>query len=97
MTPLKTLLHNAREAKGWSLQDAADMLGTTKGHLHDLEAGRSDNPTLRLVASLVIVYGLRPEAIVASAIRPTLAEREGCDYVTKPGAVCKKCGHVHAA
>lgn len=68
MTPLKTLLRNARETRGWSLQEASDMLGTTKGHLHDLEAGRSDNPTLRLVAALVIVYGLRPEAIVASVI-----------------------------
>lgn len=68
MTPLNVLLRKAREAKGWSLQEAADMLGTTKGHLHDMEAGRADNPTLRLVASLVIVYGLRPEAIVASAL-----------------------------
>jgi len=69
MSTLKDLLRNAREAKCWSLQEAADMLGTTKGHLHDLEAGRSDNPTLRLVAALVIVYGLRPEAVVASAIQ----------------------------
>lgn len=68
MTPLQTLLRKAREAKGWSLQEAADVLGTTNGHLHALEAGQSDNPTLRLVAALVIVYGLRPEAIVASVI-----------------------------
>lgn len=68
MTPLQTLLRKAREAKGWSLQEAADVLGTTKGHLHALESGQSDNPTLRLVAALVIVYGLRPEAIVASVI-----------------------------
>lgn len=68
MQPLKTLLRKAREGKGWSLQEAADMLGTTKGHLHDLESGRSDNPTLRLIAALVIVYGVRPEAVVACAI-----------------------------
>lgn len=68
MTPLQTLLRKAREGKGWTLQEAADMLGTTKGHLHDLESGRSDNPTLRLVAAIVIVYGLRPEAIIASVI-----------------------------
>lgn len=71
MTPLKTLLRQAREDRGWSLQEAAGVLGTTKGHLHDLESGRSDNPTLRLVAALVIVYGLRPEAVVASAIPST--------------------------
>ena len=61
-------LQAAREAKGWSLQEASDMLGTTKSHLHAMESGHSDNPTLRLVAALVIVYGLRPEAIVASVI-----------------------------
>lgn len=69
MTPLKTLLRNAREAKDWSLQEAANVLGTTKSHLHALESGSSDNPTLRLVAALVIVYGLRPEAVVASVIQ----------------------------
>lgn len=68
MSALASLLRNAREAKGWSLQESADMLGTTKGHLHDLESGRSDNPTLRLIAALVIVYGVRPEAMVACAI-----------------------------
>ena len=68
MTPLWAMLRKAREARGWSLQEAAEALGTTKGHLHALESGQSDNPTLRLVAALVIVYGLRPEAIVASVI-----------------------------
>jgi len=68
MTSLQTLLRKARESKGWSLQEAADVLGTTKSHLHAMESGQSDNPTLRLVAALVIVYGLRPEAIVASVI-----------------------------
>lgn len=66
MSELHALLRKARDEKNWSLQEAADMLGTTKGHLHDLESGRSDNPTLRLVAAMVIVYGLRPEAVVAS-------------------------------
>ncbi len=64
---LKALLRQARESKGWSLQEAADLLGTSKPHLHSLETGSSENPTLRLVASLVIVYGLRPEAIIATA------------------------------
>ena len=68
MSELKTLLRQARETKGLSLQEAAGMLGTTKGHLHDLESGRSDNPTLRLIAALVIVYGVRPEAMVACAL-----------------------------
>jgi transcriptional regulator with XRE-family HTH domain len=69
MSDLSALLRRARESKGWSLQESAEMLGTTKGHLHDLESGRSDNPTLRLVAAIVIVYGIRPEAIVATVTK----------------------------
>lgn len=73
MADLGTLLRTAREAKGWSLQEAADTIGSTKGHLHALETGAADNPTLRLVAAFVIAYGIRPEAIIATAT----AEKKG--------------------
>lgn len=36
------------------------------------------------------------EGLIAVLQKP-LAERDGCDYVTTPGAVCKKCWKVHAA
>jgi transcriptional regulator with XRE-family HTH domain len=68
MGTLSELLRKARESSGWSLQTAADILGTTKGHLHAMESGVADNPTLRLIARIVIVYGVRPEAIIASAV-----------------------------
>jgi len=64
---LADLLKKARADKCFSLQEAADMLGITKAHLHDMESGRSNNPTLRVIAALVIIYGLRPEAIIATA------------------------------
>lgn len=67
MTDLGTILRSAREAKGWSLQEAADTIGSTKGHLHALETGAADNPTLRLLAAFVIAYGVRPEALLACA------------------------------
>lgn len=70
MSTLGTLLRTAREGRGWSLQEAADIAGTTKGHLHALETGAADNPTLRLCAALVIVYGIRPEALIASVLPP---------------------------
>lgn len=70
MVPLKTLLKNAGEARKWSLQEAADAIGITKAHLHSMESGSSDNPTLRVVAALVIVYGLRPESLIASVLAP---------------------------
>ena len=64
---LGSILRSARDARGWSLQEAADVIGTAKGYLHDLEAGRNDNPTLRMIAAFVIAYGIRPEAIIACA------------------------------
>lgn len=69
MNELGGMLRKARESRGWSLQEAADIIGTTKGHLHALENGAADNPGLKLVAALVIVYGIRAEAVVATAIR----------------------------
>lgn len=74
MSALGNLLHKARESKGWSLQEAADIIGSTKGHLHALESGSTDNPGLKLIATLVIVYGIRPEAIVACAVLTTAKE-----------------------
>jgi len=64
---LADLLKKARADKCFSLQEAADMLGVSKAHLHDMESGHSNNPTLRVIAALVIIYGLRPEAIIATA------------------------------
>jgi transcriptional regulator with XRE-family HTH domain len=64
---LADLLKKARADKCFSLQEAADMLGVSKAHLHDMESGHSNNPTLRVIAALVIIYGLRPEAVIATA------------------------------
>lgn len=66
---LGDMLRAARETRGWSLSEAAGMLGCTKAHLHDMEAYRATNPTLRMLAAFVVVYGLRPEALIATAIR----------------------------
>lgn len=65
---LGVMLRSARETRGWSLSEAAEMLGCTKPHLHDMETHRSANPTLRMLAAFVVVYGLRPEALIATAI-----------------------------
>lgn len=43
------------------------MLGSTKAHLHDLEKGRAANPTLRLIAAFVNVYGIRARDLIATA------------------------------
>ncbi len=73
---LAQMMKLARDSRGWSLQESADMLGCTKSHLHDMEAGRSVNPTLGLIAAIVLVYGLRPEAIIATALSGRSATQE---------------------
>jgi len=64
---LADLLKKARADKCFSLQEAADMLGVSKAHLHEMEQGKTTNPTLRVIAALVIIYGIRPEAVIATA------------------------------
>lgn len=76
MSTLGELLSSARETRALSLSEAASLLGCTKSHLHDMEAGRATNPALRTIAAVVIVYGLRPEAIVATAIGGSTPEGE---------------------
>ena len=65
---LSDMLRQAREARGWTLQEAAEMLGSSKAHLHSMENGTAANPTLRTLAAVVVVYGLRPEALISTAI-----------------------------
>lgn len=61
---LDSMLRTARAAKGWSLSEAAAHLNITKSHLHDLERGRSRNPTLYTVRYICTVYGIKPDKIV---------------------------------
>ena len=70
LADLGPLLRSAREAQGLSLVEAAELLGTTKGHLHSLEIGTSGNPTLRLLTQFVVVYGISPDALIALALTP---------------------------
>lgn len=65
---LGDMLRQARTRHGWSLQEAAVLLGSTKAHLHAMEKGAAKNPTLRTLAAFVVVYGIRPEALIATAI-----------------------------
>lgn len=68
MSALGDMLRAARESRGWSLNEAGEIIGCAKAHLHALEVGQAPNPTLNLLARFVIVYGLRPEALIATAI-----------------------------
>lgn len=48
----------AREHAGYSLSAAAKMLGISKAHLWEIEAGRQTNPTLQTMLALMQCYGL---------------------------------------
>ncbi|GGP00874.1 helix-turn-helix domain-containing protein [Stakelama pacifica] len=49
-----------RAARGMTLQQVADASGITKGHVWELEKGRSANPTVRAVWSLARALAVSP-------------------------------------
>lgn len=49
---LPAKLKQLRIARGKSLQQLADDIGSSKAHLWDLETGRSTNPSLELLIKL---------------------------------------------
>lgn len=44
----------AKEKK--SLQEVADAVGSSKGHIYDLETGKASNPTFELLNKLAKLY-----------------------------------------
>lgn len=55
--PFPALIRHWREVAKLSLSKAAARAGITKAHLHELEAGRSHNPTIATLAGLAAAYG----------------------------------------
>ncbi|NHK26378.1 helix-turn-helix transcriptional regulator [Parvularcula flava] len=51
-------LGDLRRAKGESLQETADAVGTTKGHLWQLEKGNATKPAITLVQALADHFGV---------------------------------------
>lgn len=68
------LKFNRTEIYGWSLQEAAEKIGTSKSQLHELESGANKNPRLSTIAKLCEVYHIAPEQIIRCAAHQ---EREG--------------------
>jgi DNA-binding XRE family transcriptional regulator len=46
-----------RAVAGLSLSEAARRIGCSKAHLHDLESGRSANPSIALLRGIAETYG----------------------------------------
>lgn len=57
---LAVKLRALRESKGWSLADASDHIGCSKGHLHDMEKGHTFNPCVDTIIALAAAYGCPP-------------------------------------
>ena len=65
---LSEILKQGRERKGWSLDEASVVIGVSKGHLHDMENDKANNPTIRTVAAISIAYHIPAEQLVATAV-----------------------------
>lgn len=63
----------ARARMKLSLQDVADACHISKTHIHDLEQGRSTNPSAALVWNLSQLLALDPAHLLEKAAKPLLA------------------------
>lgn len=61
------LIRRAREHCGLSLSEAAELIPCTKSHLWDLERGRSNNPSIFILAGLACAYDLDLGLLATSA------------------------------
>jgi len=62
------LIKTKRIAVGLTLEEAGASAGLTKGHLHDLEAGRHANPGLYTCTRLAVALGLSVQQMAAAIL-----------------------------
>ena len=65
---LGELLKTRRNALCMSLEDVAQAAGTTRGHLHALENGHTNNPGLLLCLRLGTILDVNIRLIAAAAM-----------------------------
>jgi len=73
LSPFSSLLRSLRAKSGMSLSQASRVMKISKAHLHDLESGKSDNPTLATVSVLSLAYGVSPSTIIRVGIEKFIA------------------------
>lgn len=66
--PFPVAIRKLREQKGLSLSQAASLAGCTKPHIHEMERGRSINPTAKMLSGLARAYGVSPATLLRLAI-----------------------------
>lgn len=67
---LGTLLQITRKAKGYSLQQVAEVVGTSKGHLSDIEHAKTA-PGFVLVARICACLEIRVQALANGVVALT--------------------------
>ncbi len=61
---------------GQSLQQAADAVGVSKAHIWELEKGKSDNPSMRLVERLADHFGVSVAFLMGEEVNASDADVE---------------------
>jgi transcriptional regulator with XRE-family HTH domain len=74
-------IRQARERRGFSLSEAAKLVGCTKSYLWDIEQDRATNPTIKTLAGLSKAYAvsLSGLAVRAADSRSHLPHVRGSD------------------
>jgi len=67
---LATFTTERRQELGLSLSQVAIRSGATKAHIHDIEKGRSDNPTCRMVEKLAAALQVSAVELFRHAMGP---------------------------
>lgn len=63
----EALKFQRKEIHGWTLQEAADRIGTSKSQIYALENGINKDPHLSMVARFVDVYRMSPNQMMRVA------------------------------
>jgi transcriptional regulator with XRE-family HTH domain len=61
----KDLIKSKRLEKGWTLEMAANLIGTSKSQIWELENGATTNPTATTLAGLCREYKISPRKMLS--------------------------------
>lgn len=69
MTTLAKLVLTHRKQLGMSLQNLAEATGISKGHLHDLEKGRTVDIKVSTAFKLASVLGVAMSVVIEASVK----------------------------
>lgn len=75
MTCLGEIIRECRKIEGKSLEAVARLSGITKSHVHDLEIGKSRNPTIDTIMRLCHALRIAPSRLLNPAVEDWRSRR----------------------